>query len=595
LLAALVGTAGLAATGFVVVKNRPHPERTDAPATAPIEGGAAPGHGSKPGTVGGVPLFATWPKEQPDLALVLSGQTHGYLSPCGCSRPQKGGLERRANFFDELRQKKGWTVIGLDLGDVTASKGVGAQIQLKYQYTMKSLAAMGYAAVGLGDHDFGPQLFNLLTSFTLNNPNKPPFVLAGNLVGVQRGPDGMVSRIFPREEYFTGGPDARPMVGAAEVFTAPDKPAVAVVGVVGKDVGAAIEKQDSQFGFQDAPGTVKTALGEIAKNPAKPDVKVLLYAGSMAHAQAAAKLFPEFNLILCQTEESEPPQFPTMVNGGATMIVQVGHKGQNVGVVGVFKKPTGGVELKYQLVPLGEEYLTPEGPNAEKNNKVLGLLEEYAAEVQKQNLLGAARVRPLQHAAQIQNPAAKLTYVGAEKCAQCHAAEYGVWKGTKHAHAYEALVNAAYRPKLRQFDPECVVCHTTGFEFVGGFDSAEKTPHLMGNQCENCHGPGSGHSAEPNNKALYQALMPWKQNPNDKLPDVAVLKAIADLKPLARNAPDSPLGKLAPNQTQLINAVSTMCMKCHDGENDPKFDFFEYFPKVYHSGLKNAGLPPGAK
>ena len=30
-------------------------------------------------------LFRGWAK--PDLALVLSGEQHGYLLPCGCSRP----------------------------------------------------------------------------------------------------------------------------------------------------------------------------------------------------------------------------------------------------------------------------------------------------------------------------------------------------------------------------------------------------------------------------------------------------------------------------------------------------------------------------
>src|SRR4051794_9942237 len=34
--------------------------------------------------------FAGWGK--PDLVLVVSGQMHGYIGPCGCSVPQMGGL-----------------------------------------------------------------------------------------------------------------------------------------------------------------------------------------------------------------------------------------------------------------------------------------------------------------------------------------------------------------------------------------------------------------------------------------------------------------------------------------------------------------------
>src|SRR5262245_10772111 len=38
-------------------------------------------------------LFVGWTK--PDFALILTGQTFGYLQPCGCSFPQYGGLARR--------------------------------------------------------------------------------------------------------------------------------------------------------------------------------------------------------------------------------------------------------------------------------------------------------------------------------------------------------------------------------------------------------------------------------------------------------------------------------------------------------------------
>src|SRR5262245_48853676 len=45
--------------------------------------------------------FSDWPKDRkPDLVILLSGQTHGYLQPCGCSRPQLGGLERRYNLIE---------------------------------------------------------------------------------------------------------------------------------------------------------------------------------------------------------------------------------------------------------------------------------------------------------------------------------------------------------------------------------------------------------------------------------------------------------------------------------------------------------------
>ena len=48
-------------------------------------------------------------------------------------------------------------------------------------------------------------------------------------------------------------------------------------------------------------------------------------------------------------------------------------------------------------------------------------------------------------------------------------------------------------------------------------------------------------------------------------------------------------------ERSVVDQVYSLCRKCHDGENDPKFDLYTYMPKVYHSNLKVAGLPPGAK
>ena len=69
------------------------------------------------------PLFTAWPKDtKPDAVLFITGQTYGYLQPCGCSRPQLGGLERRANLVKSLKDK-GWPVTGVDLGDVLPVAG----------------------------------------------------------------------------------------------------------------------------------------------------------------------------------------------------------------------------------------------------------------------------------------------------------------------------------------------------------------------------------------------------------------------------------------------------------------------------------------
>ena len=89
-------------------------------------------------------------------------------------------------------------------------------------------------------------------------------------------------------------------------------------------------------------------------------------------------------------------------------------------------------------------------------------------------------------------------FVGAEKCGTCHEAEYDAWKKTGHARATQTLVKL---DPPRQFDPECLACHVTGwhaqscFPYESGYLGLQATPKLIGVGCENCHGPGGAHAA----------------------------------------------------------------------------------------------------
>jgi hypothetical protein len=532
-------------------------------------------------SIGNVPLFQSWPKDaKPDVAIVLSGQTFGYLQPCGCSRPQLGGLERRANFMASLRAK-GWPVLGADLGDLYPPKGaVAEQSLLKYATAMNALREMGYVGIGVGKSEFSAGLLNVVAQYALQK-EQPPYTLAGNVVGMADG------KLIPRAEFFPPAPGGkRPLIGLDVVEEAGGVP-VGVVGVVGPTLAKEAEKADPLLGFQGSKEVLAEAVKELAAHPKKPQINVLLYEGSPDEAKKLAADWPQFPIILCQAEDSEPPQFPEYVahaDGRKTMVLQVGHKGRYVGVVGAFKQANGGFELRYQLVPLGEVYLTPEGPAAEKGHKVLALLENYAREVKDRKLM--EKVPQIPHPAQLQAQALNLSYVGSEKCSGCHAAEYTKWKDSKHSHAMEALEKYAKRPGLRNFDGECVVCHTVGFGYNTGYVNEEKTPELKHVGCEVCHGPGSGHMTAPNNAELLKLLSPWKQEKTDALPDLATMEKIAKLSPVDRGQV-----VLTPAQQRVINGVSRTCMKCHDGDNDPHFDLFNYWPKINHSRLGGGKVP----
>ena len=187
--------------------------------------------------------FSTWPTDRkPDAVLVFSGQTFGYLRPCGCSTDQKGGLERRANLIAMLKAK-GWPVTAFDLGDVAAPRKIAAQDLLKYRTTLRSLREMGYAGVGLGEYDFNQQLFNLLSEFTYQPDGDRPKVLAANLVGIDDR-----KQIVPREKQFPLG-DGKG--SAVEAFTTAAAGAVTVgaVASIGPSVFEKIRKLDATFEF----------------------------------------------------------------------------------------------------------------------------------------------------------------------------------------------------------------------------------------------------------------------------------------------------------------------------------------------------------
>lgn len=472
-------------------------------------------------------LFRNWKK--PDLALVVSAQQHGYLLPCGCSRPQKGGLERRYNFLQRLKEIN-WPIAAVDLGDIPQRHGAkdlpNVQGKLKYLYSMHALREMRYLAVGLGEYESALSLFDILGEYALNNP--APRVVVANIADAE---SKFPEQTRPWEIYEVAGTNLR----------------VGVTSIIGKSVQS--KMLDPNLKFADNRTILKRVLQEMADAPKKADLRVLLLQGSKEEAELCARDFPAFNVIVCLSAEDEPSSEPKRIDD--RIIVATGHKGRYIGVVGVYRtgeraKP---VELKYQLVSLDEDFLTAPGEVA--NHPVLKLMEQYTAQLKKDDYLGkyGAGKHPLQLAV----PGDVPVYVGSEKCKKCHDSAFEVWKNSKHAHAYQTLVDVK-QPSNRQYDAECIVCHTVGFGYESGFRNERNTPKLKDVGCESCHGPGSKHVADWNNEK-WQALMnPWKPKENET----------------------------AREKTERMHRVDKFCQGCHDIDNDVHYKFEERWPKVAH-------------
>jgi hypothetical protein len=424
-----------------------------------------------------LPLFQGW-REKPDLVFVLSAQAHGYLQPCGCSSPQYGGLARRHQFIQSLRDK-GWPVLPLDLGDM--SQNSGAQATLKYKTYMKALDLMGYKAVGLGKNELLMPLTDALINYSANHANPRP--VSANLEGTDPGKLFHQLNVRP-SEIVDAGTFRVGIFGVASPSTI-------------KTVAEALPGGDVKF--VDNREAIPKVLEDMAKN--KVGIGIMLYNGTMKEASACAEYayklhkenrgWPLLHAVLCLDDADNPPTFPQRINGIPTQIITLGHKARYVGVLGLFRNERS-LEVRYQLVQVGPEYEPTDEQHAK--NPVSQLMEEYAREVERSNFL--AKVQRSLHPTQVALKEAK--YVGSERCGKCHKEAYQTWAKSGHAHAFTTLADAKH-PSRRHFDTECVSCHTVGFQHPSGWldppaqsdpeDVVKHNKKLSNVGCESCHGP----------------------------------------------------------------------------------------------------------
>lgn len=74
-----------------------------------------------------------------------------------------------------------------------------------------------------------------------------------------------------------------------------------------------------------------------------------------------------------------------------------------------------------------------------------------------------------------------LAYVG-QQCGDCHEKQLEFWKKTQHGKAWATLVKVK-----RTGDPDCLMCHTSGFRTKNGFRTIADTPALANVNCQDCH------------------------------------------------------------------------------------------------------------
>jgi Cytochrome c554 and c-prime len=475
-------------------------------------------------------IFVDWPK--PDVALLLTGERNGFLEPCGCAglENQKGGLKRLHALVKQLRAQ-GWLLVPMDLGGQT--QRFGMQAEMKFSYAMKALAEIGYQVVGLGLPDLRLDILSLVINL---DKAHNPFVSANvAIVGFDSG--------FTKRYKIIEAGGMR----------------VGVTTVLGKKQMAGLENSDD-LTLLDPYQAISQVLPDL--RDANCDHLVLLSYADLEETKDFARRFHEFDIVVTALGAEEPPNEPRPIDGAHSSLIEVGQKGMYAIVIGLYRAATGQDQspsgargttpFRYQRVPLDARF----GDTPEMQQ----IMVDYQRDLETIGLDGLG-LKPTMH------PSGRL-YAGSAACADCHTAATDVYAKTPHAHATDTLVHL---DPPRHFDPECLSCHVTGwdpqryFPFTSGYLGLKKTPEMVGNGCENCHGPAARHAAAENGEIDVDEQ------------ELARLRTELHLEIVDNEGNKE-------GQEFAHGKVVQMCVQCHDPDNSPDFDFQTYWPYVKHKG-----------
>jgi len=301
-----------------------------------------------------------------------------------------------------------------------------------------------------------------------------------------------------------------------------------------------VERNGVRFGFVGllAPETKSRGVGEEGEIEAM--TYIIKDPWEMAPIfLAEAKENCDFLILLAHMDqfdlEMRLPDFPEI-----DLVIR-GHNAQNwqsiepvmVGTVPVYLATAQGQNIGNLRFALDSDmkvvdsnnkvyFLDAEVPD---DTVVAAMLDRYEEESKKQQKILFAKE---QLKASSASGATGDIYLGVGSCMKCHADAFDAYTRTRHARAYRTL-----SAQFVHRDANCVGCHVTGYGEKGGFGGIRRLGapvDLIDVQCEACHGPGIDHSRD----GSYRS------------------------------------------------AAVESCVRCHNGEQDPDFDYEEAWKKIAH-------------
>ena len=270
------------------------------------------------------------------------------------------------------------------------------------------------------------------------------------------------------------------------------------------------------FVIEDPLQAARRVIPEV-----RPRVDLLLVMAYMQPeaVQQLVRENPQIDIVIADL--GRPQVFPPQTMG-KTFVAYTYYQTKLLGELRLYRDAlTGGMRFSHRAVEL--DRVIPDDPSTEQlraqARKEIAAVQELIV----RQLLSERR----QEGASSRRGVGP-TYVGSQSCRPCHQAAYQVWARSGHAHAYATLQKVK-----RENDPQCIICHVTGWGEPSGFVSLAATPLLKDVHCESCHGPGSEHGARPA-RGYGRTVMP------------------------------------------------AGCVSCHTRENSPDFELVSYWARIKH-------------
>jgi hypothetical protein len=484
-------------------------------------------------SLGSCSLFAprsTPPPPPTNATLFFTADLHGYIEPCGCSLNMRGGLSRVAQVVNSARAD-GQHVFYFDSGSGLFPAQQVPEASVGQQERKASALAQGLSLMNLTARAPGP----------LDDARGQAFRQG---LGLPELPPATISRVdaggYPLAVVSAGTLAAAQTLAA----TARREGAVFVVALLPRSFEASLP------GLVDARDVDLVLASQPRDELAAEQNKLLGVTTKLAQVQSKGRSVLRVDLVLREQGRS------AWLKGNGERDRELASLDERIELTRAqANDPSLGDEMRAlrsaklddlvgrRAALASEPVVVPETGNfasarfvpvessVPKDPRVAEVERDYNQEVGAMNLAWAKEHGQDCPAATPEQPG----FVGSTVCGACHPEALAVWQKTKHPRAYEVLVKEG-----KQYHLDCVTCHVALWQQPAGTCRVDQTAGREEVSCESCHGPGSNHLANPVKQTI----------------------ARADSK-----------------QT---------CLKCHDHENSPSFEYETYLPRIRGPGH---GLP----